>query len=152
MSVPTATFDVYFLRSEWSKNRSDLEGFNSDTFSNATRRVTMSTAFMYEQSTNKKIGEITFSWSLISNLVSPFITVISNDSCNIYDKLILPNISTGFIIKSSKSYLDNLDFIPPRIITQDIYGHKVVILSESKKEELKLGEFKYKIEVYKEDF
>ena len=30
MSVPKETYDVYILQEEWLKNRSDLEGFNTD--------------------------------------------------------------------------------------------------------------------------
>lgn len=112
----------------------------------------MSTAFVFDQNTNEKIGEIFSCWSLISSNILPYKNFINNDSINIFDKLILPNISTGFIEKSAGSYLANLYFFPPRIITQDIFGHKVVILSKVKDDDRLIGKYSIKIEVYKEDF
>lgn len=161
MPVPKEIYDVYFLQSEWLANRADLEAFNRDVFSKAFRRHTMSNTFLYDVKTNEKIGEYTTNYSQISSSITPWVNVVSNNAINLFDKLIIPNISTGFIYKIADSYDNTLSFYPPRTITQDMYGHKVVILRDpiripegpneaSDKNDVDI--FKLRIEVYEEDF
>lgn len=153
---PVATYNVYFLQPEWLQNRADVELFNSDTFSTALRRLTMTSAFLYNEKTNEKIGEYTSNYSQISSLVNPFVNVIHNDQVNLFDKLILPNVSTGLIYINGDSY-QNLKFnFPPRTITQDINGRKVVIRRISSDQsgdapQSIQGKIKFQILVYKED-
>jgi hypothetical protein len=148
MSTPKETYDVYFLQSEWLENRASLEGSNSDPFSKAFRRHQMTNAFLYDYKTNEKIGEYSSNLVQISSLVPPFVNVINNDAINIFDKLIIPNVSTGWIYKDADSYAKIINFLPPRVITQNMYGQKVVILEK----DLLNGKIKLIIEVYEEDF
>lgn len=152
MSLPKETYDVYFLQAEWLKNRADIELFNTDTFSKAFRRNTLTTAFLYDEKTDKKIGEYTSSLSQVSSLISPFVNTLSNDAVNIFDKLILPNVSSGFIYKDGDSFDKIHAFYPPRVISQDIFGRKVVVLINTLEERDVVGKIKFRFEVYEEDF
>ena len=151
MSVPKETYVVYYLRSEWLKNRADTELFNSDTFSNAFRRLTMTSAFLYDEKTNKKIGEFSSSFSQVSSLITPFVTVFNNSAINIFDKLIVPQVCSGHIYENGGSFNELKIFYPPRTITQNIYGQKVVILRNPLDEGVPLDKVIIKIEVYQED-
>ena len=152
MSNPVATFEVYFLQSEWLANRSDLVGVTCNTSNQSYRRITLTTCPLYNGISREIIGEYTSSYTQIENLNHKYINVLTNAMINLPDKLILPNVTTGSINTKTDKYSNNVYAIPPRTWTQDNYGKKVLILHQNIKQEDKPDTFRFKIEVYAEDF
>ena len=150
--IPIQTWDVYFLFSDFLKTRSDIEGFNSNTFSNYENRITMVTQHLYHAVTNNKIGVLSSQQTLIQT-DDIYTSLLTNSLINIFDSLIVPNHTTGYILKKNGQHNENpyknLDYIfPPRSITQDMIGRKVVVLKMSDTE---FGKINWKIELYDQD-
>ena len=155
MCKPIETHFVYFLTPEYLASRGDLEGYNSDPFSTEVRRVTMGRSKLYDLHTNAEIGEHTLAQFQIQSIVPGVKNYITHSQVNIFDQLIIPNISSGFIEQANggddPNPYKNLDFsFPEKITCQDWFGRKVVINHLPADPET-FGKVSYKIEVYAED-
>jgi hypothetical protein len=155
-SLPVKTWDLYILQEEWLKNRSDIEGYNTNTFDSAVRRVSMTCINIYEDKTDKKVGEMAYSHKNIEGENSLFNYYIENNMYNIFDELIVPNNSTGYITKrngeNNANPYKNLDYyFPVKQITQDIFGRKVVIIKRPDNKD-EFGKLNWRLELYKEEY
>jgi len=155
MCKPVQTFLVYFLISEYLASRGDIEGYNSDPFSKAIRRVTMGSSKLYELHANTEIGEQTLQQFQIQSIVPNVRNYITQNQINIFNQLIIPNISSGFIEADNGGHdpnpYKNLNYyFPEKIISQDWFGRKVVMNHLPDDPEI-FGKISYKIEVYGED-
>ena len=154
--TPIKTWYVYLLQQEGLKNRSDIEGFNTNTSDNSFRTVTMSTFNIYEDSTDKKIGDMAYSHKKIECQNRIYSYCIENNMYNIYDELIIPNHSTGHIFKQTdrtdiNPYKNVNYYFPFRNVTQDIFGRKVVITKLPDNPDI-FGKLNWKVELYNEEF
>lgn len=155
MCIPVETFFVYFLSSEYLASRGDLEGYNSDPFLKQVRRVTMGNSKLYDLNTNTEIGEHTLALLQIQSIVPGVKNIITQGQVNIFDQLIIPNVSSGYIQADNgghdpNPYKNSDFFFPEKITSQDWFGRKVVIHHLPDDPE-KFGKRSYKIEVYAKD-
>ena len=81
---------------------------------------------------------------------------IETNMYNIYDELIVPNNTTGYITKKTDrtdtNPYKNLDYyFPIRSFTQDIFGRKVVITKRPDNPD-RFGKLNWRVELYNETF
>lgn len=124
-------YDVYYLLSDVNESRGNIGSYNSSVKNNKFRTEIMTTAPLYyfiDGVMEKNIiGEIAISESQIESPYSPYVNVVFNNQINIYDKVIIPNFSSGFLYKSTGDEKTNIFYLPPSSITQDLNAQKVVI-------------------------
>ena len=145
----SAIYEIYFFKSEWQLNRSDIEGFNSNTTNNSTRRVTMTTAKMYCLISNEVIGEMVFSRNAVESQNPLVLYNIDQNLYNIFEKLIIPNHSMGYISTQNQDPSKVKFFFSPKSWTQDILGKRVLI---AKLPDDEVDKIKWRVEVFDEDF
>ncbi len=147
------TYLVYFYVGEYLQSRGDLEGYNSNPFSNKIRRITMGNCNIYNFHTNKVIGEYTMQQTQIESNVKGVRNFLTQGQVNIFDELIIPNITSGFLEADNGEHnpnpYENIDyFFPLKAISYDWLGRKVVINILPKDPNV-FGKQIYKIDVYK---
>ena len=153
MNEPTETFNVFFLQSEYLKSRGDLEGYNSNTFTNDIRRITMGSCKIYDSLTDQAIGEVTIAFTNIKSIVPGVANFLTQSQINIFDKCIIPNMTSGFIEYSNggtdivNPYNNFTQVFPEKNVTQDWFGNKVNIIHLVNIPNP--NRFLYQIEVYK---
>lgn len=152
MSKPVATYDVYFLQSEWLAQRSDLAAVTLNSFDNSYRRITLTTCPVYEGSSRQPIGEYTSSYTQIDSLNGQFTNALINAMVNLPGKTLIPNSTSAFIYTKESSYDKIVAAIPPRSWTQDSNGKKVLVSSKPIQDGDLAGTVRFKIEVFDEDF
>ena len=151
---PIQSWDLYFLATDFFKTRSDIEGFNSNTFSNYENRFTMATYQLYSLKDDSKVGVMSASQTHIQS-DDIYTNILTNTFINVFDQVVIPNHSSAYITKKNGQQnpnpyanLDNITF--PRSITQDMIGRKVVILNlpNNPNDPAKVN---FRIELYDED-
>ena len=152
MSKLVATYDIYFLQSEWLAHRSDLASVTLNSFDRSYRRITLTTCPLYDGSSRQPIGEYTSSYTQINSLNGQFVNVLINAMYNLTGKVLIPNSTSGFIYTNESSYDKIINAIPPRSWTQDSNGKKVLITSKPIQDGDSAGTIRFKIEVYDEDY
>jgi hypothetical protein len=152
MTKPVSSYDIYFLQSEWLARRSDLAAVTLNSFDDSYRRITLTTCPLYDGSSRQQVGEYTSTNNQIDSLNGKFIHVLINSMVIITNKLILPNVTTGYIITNENSYDKMVTAIPPKTWTQDSNGKRVLSTTLPIQEGDIPGTFRFKIEVFDEDF
>ena len=151
---PIQSWNIYILLSDFLKTRSDIEGFNSNTFSNYENRLTMNTYNIYSKENDTKIGVMSSHQTLIQ-VDTIYTNLLTNNVINLFEQLYIPNHNSGYMTKvngqNNSNPYQNVDTIfPVRSITQDMYGHKVIIL-KLEDDPNNFGQLNWKIELYGND-
>lgn len=153
MNEPTEIFNGYFLQSEYLKSRGDLEGFNSNTFTNDIRRITMGSCKIYDSLTNQAIGEATIVLTHVTSIVPGVANFLTQSQVNIFDKCIIPNMTSGYIEYQNggtdkvNPYNNSTQVFPENSVTQDWFGNKVIVTHLANISNP--NRFQYQIQVYK---
>ena len=134
------------------KNRSDLAAVTLNSFDNSYRRITMTACTLYDGLSRKPIGELTSSNTQIYSLNKEFTNILTNDMINLTNELIIPNSTSGYIYKNADSYDKIVYALPPKVWTQDNNGKKVLISTKPIQDGDVFGTFRFKIDVFAEDF
>ena len=117
------TFYIYTLYTELNNSFGHLEGYNSNPLEKNNRTITMGSSKIYDLQTDEIIGEISLSNTAIGSIVPGVTNNLIQSQYNIFDKLIIPNSTSGFL------FANNTIFSPAKHITQDWFGRKVVLTS-----------------------
>lgn len=116
-------FYIYTLYSELNKSFGYLEGYNSNPLEKNNRTITMGSSKIYDLQTDEFIGEVSLINTAIGSIVGGVTNNLIQSQYNIFDKLIVPNSTSGFL------FANNTIFSPVKHITQDWFGRKVVFTS-----------------------